>query len=87
MFTKRSILFIVIMLLMVALAACGGGGDSASSGGGTSGQAEEAVPVSMGDRDEGKEQYDMLCIACHGPGGEGIEEQGGQKDHHHPAGG
>ncbi len=76
MFSKSSVLFIVVMLLMVALAACGGGGDSASSGGGTSGQAEEAAPVSMGDPDAGKEQYDMLCIACHGPGGEGIEGLG-----------
>jgi disulfide bond formation protein DsbB len=59
------------MLLMGALAACGGAGDSASS------RAEEgAAPVSMGDADAGKEQYDMLCIACHGPGGEGIEGLG-----------
>jgi disulfide bond formation protein DsbB len=64
MFTKRSVFIIVLMLLMVALAACGGG-DSA-----------EATPVSLGDADAGKEQYDMLCIACHGPGGEGIEGLG-----------
>ncbi|NCF67643.1 MAG: c-type cytochrome [Chloroflexi bacterium] len=71
MFTRRSVLIIVLMLLLVALAACGGGGDSTSS------QAEEeAVAVSSGDPDAGKEQYDMLCIACHGPGGEGIEGLG-----------
>ena len=71
MFTRRSVLIIALMLLLLALAACGGGGDSASS------QAEEeAVAVSLGDPDAGKEQYDMLCIACHGPGGEGIEGLG-----------
>lgn len=71
MSTKRTVLIIVLMLLMGALAACGGAGDSASS------QAEEeAAPVSMGDADAGKAQYDMLCIACHGPGGEGIEGLG-----------
>jgi disulfide bond formation protein DsbB len=64
MFTRRSVLIIVLMLLLVALAACGGGGDSTSS------QAEEeAVAVSSGDPDAG-------CIACHGPGGEGIEGLG-----------
>lgn len=71
MSTKRTVLIIVLMLLMGALAACGGAGDSASS------QAEEeAAPVSMGDAGAGKAQYDMLCIACHGPGGEGIEGLG-----------
>ena len=70
MFTKRTVLIIVLMLLMGALAACGGG-DSASSP-----AEEEAAPVSLGDADAGKEQYDMLCIACHGPSGEGIEGLG-----------
>jgi len=71
MFTKKTVLIIVFMFLLVALAACGGGGDSTSS------QAEEEVAaVSLGDADEGKKQYDMLCIACHGPGGEGIEGLG-----------
>ena len=70
MITKKSILIVGLMVLMLALAACGGGGDSASS------EAEEAAPISLGDADAGKEQYDMLCIACHGPGGEGIEGLG-----------
>jgi disulfide bond formation protein DsbB len=69
MFTKRSVLIVVLMLLMVALAACGGGGASSQA-------EEEAAPVSLGDPDAGKEQYDMLCIACHGPVGEGIEGLG-----------
>jgi disulfide bond formation protein DsbB len=64
------------MILVLALAACGGGGDSASSGDNASSQSEEAVPVSLGDPEAGKKQYDMICIACHGPGGEGIEGLG-----------
>ena len=63
-------LLIPLFLLSMLVAACGGGGDSAAS------EAEEAAPVSLGDPDAGKEQYDMLCIACHGPGGEGIEGLG-----------
>lgn len=70
MITKKSIWVLGLMILLLALAACGGGGDSPSS------QAEEAAAVSLGDADEGKKQYDMLCVACHGPGGEGIEGLG-----------
>ena len=73
MFTKRSVLIIALSLLVVALAACGGGGDSTSSGDGAS---DQAAAVSAGNPDAGKEQYDMLCVACHGPGGEGIEGLG-----------
>jgi len=62
MFSKKSIWIVGLIILVSALAACGG--------------EEEAAPVSLGDSDAGKEQYDMLCIACHGPGGEGIEGLG-----------
>ena len=73
MFVKKSVLIIGLVILIVGLAACGGGGDSASSGG----QAEEeAAPVSLGDADAGKEQFDMVCSACHGFDGEGIEGLG-----------
>lgn len=77
MFDKKLLWIIVLMTLALALAACGGGGDSTSSGdSGSSQQAEEAMPVSLGDPDKGKEHYDMICIACHGPSGEGIEGLG-----------
>ena len=69
---KKSIWIILVMVFVAALAACGGGDD----GGSASAPVEEAVPVSMGDADAGKEQYDIICIACHGPGGEGIENLG-----------
>jgi len=76
MFTKKSVWIIGLVILIVGLAACGGGGDSASSGGESSSQQEEAAPVSMGDADAGKEQFDMICSACHGFDGEGIEGLG-----------
>lgn len=69
---KKSIWIVLIMVSVVALAACGGGGDSGES----SQPVEEAAPVSQGDPDAGKEQFDMVCFACHGPGGEGIEGLG-----------
>ena len=70
MSTMKTVWIIGLMILMLALAACGGGGDdSAAPGGGAPDQTEEAAPVSMGDVDAGKEQFDMLCFACHGPGG------------------
>lgn len=75
MFAKKSIWIVLFAVLIIALAACGGGGDS--SGSETASQpAEEAAPVSTGDPAAGKEQFDMVCFACHGPGGEGIEGLG-----------
>jgi disulfide bond formation protein DsbB len=76
MLNRKSVWFIGLMILVLALAACGGGGDSESSAGSAPSEAEEAAPVSLGDAEAGKEQFDMLCFACHGPGGEGIEGLG-----------
>ena len=71
MLHKKSIWIVVLMIALLTLAACGGGGSEASSQ-----TAEEAAPVSKGDPAAGKEQFDMICFACHGPGGEGIEGLG-----------
>ena len=77
MIYRKLVLIVGLLVLVLALTACGGGGDSAPSGGSASSAAqEEAMPVSLGDAAAGKEQYDMICIACHGPGGEGIEGLG-----------
>ena len=75
MFVKKTIWIIGIIIFVLLLAACGGG-DSGATTGGNAENEEEAVPVSQGDPDAGKEQYDMICIACHGPGGEGVENLG-----------
>ena len=71
MLHKKSIWIVVLMIALLTFAACGGGGSEASSQ-----TAEEAAPVSKGDPVAGKEQFDMICFACHGPGGEGIEGLG-----------
>ncbi len=76
MFSKRIVPgFVLIALLALALAACGGG---STSGGESQGAAAEPTPqpVSLGDPDAGKTQYDQLCVACHGPGGSGVEGLG-----------
>ncbi len=71
---KETILVFVMMILLVGLVACGGGDDSSSDAAAPA--AVEETAVSTGDPDAGKEQYDQVCIACHGPGGEGIEGLG-----------
>lgn len=64
---------VALTVLALALAACGGGGETTSQ---QSPPTEEPVAVSLGNPEAGKVQYDMLCIACHGPTGEGIEGLG-----------
>ena len=78
MLNKKTIWIVGIVILTIVLTACGGGGNSdEAAGGGASNAADNsAVPVSLGDPDAGKEQYDVLCIACHGPGGGGVEGLG-----------
>lgn len=69
--TKNTFWLIVMALLLVGLAACGGGGDDD-----TSAADEETAVVSTGDPEAGQEQYNQICIACHGADGEGIEGLG-----------
>lgn len=61
----------LMLILAVLLVACGGGEESAESG--ASGQA---VQVSTGDPKAGEDHYESVCIACHGPGGEGVSGLG-----------
>ena len=68
---KKSIWIVLTIVSVAGLAACSGGGNSGSAS-----EPAGAAAVSMGDADAGKEQYDVICIACHGPGGEGIENLG-----------
>lgn len=66
-----------LLVLFLALAACGGGGaDDSSPNSGSQEEEAPAAEVSQGDPKAGKEQYDMLCIACHGPDGGGVEGLG-----------
>ena len=74
---KKSFWFIGIVVLMLLLAACGGGSEPVAGSAADSSQpAEAAAEVGVGDPAAGKEQYDQICIACHGPTGEGIEGLG-----------
>lgn len=70
---KNTIWLIAMALLLVGLAACGGDDNSGAAASSTDG---ETAVVSTGDPEAGKAQYDKICIACHGPTGEGIEGLG-----------
>lgn len=77
----KPFLFAFVLLLALALVACGGGEET--NGGepptntnqneGASGDAEE---VAAGDAAEGETLYNQVCIACHGPDGQGVEGLG-----------
>lgn len=67
---------LVLLALSLALVACGGGGSPAASSGGGQAAAPTPVPTSAGDPAAGKAQFDTVCIACHGPGGVGVEGLG-----------
>ena len=68
---------LAVLVMVLALAACGGGGGAEETGGGDAvpPPAEQEV-ASAGDPEAGKQQFDMVCIACHGPGGVGVEGLG-----------
>lgn len=79
----RKYLFLAMLatlVMVLALAACGGGGAEETAA--PEGEAVAEAPAGGGeaslggDPDAGKAQFDMVCIACHGPGGEGIEGLG-----------
>lgn len=71
---KFSILaMLALFVLSLALVACGGGGSTE-----TAPPPDEPQPTatSAGDAVAGKAQFDTVCIACHGPGGVGVEGLG-----------
>jgi disulfide bond formation protein DsbB len=55
----------------LALVACGGGEPAAPAA-----QEPQPTATSAGDAVAGKTQFDTVCIACHGPGGVGVEGLG-----------
>lgn len=69
----RYIALLLLILFTLGLAACGGGEgtDTASAADG-----DGAAEVSAGDPQHGEELYNQVCIACHGPGGQGVESLG-----------
>lgn len=74
---KKVMLIVSLFVLLFGLAACGGGGSAPAASDAPAPPAQEdAVAASLGDPEAGKAQYDMICVACHGPSGEGIEGLG-----------
>jgi disulfide bond formation protein DsbB len=69
MMRKYTFLALVALVLVLALAACGGGGEPVA-------EEPPASPTPSGDPVAGKAQFDTVCIACHGPGGVGVEGLG-----------
>ncbi|MCO5182618.1 MAG: c-type cytochrome [Anaerolineae bacterium] len=79
---KSSIIWLgtLLLVLIMALAACGGdsGGDSApaSDAGSAETSASADTNLPTGDVAAGEAKFNEVCIACHGPGGEGVEGLG-----------
>ena len=64
----------ILLLFSLLLVACGG--DDTSSGGGGGEVADVPAETHAGDAAAGEDEYDATCIACHGPGGEGVQGLG-----------
>ena len=71
---KKFICLVGMVLLLFGLAACGG--ENGTGSGGDTPDSPAEVAASLGDPEAGEEKYNEVCIACHGPGGEGIEGLG-----------
>ncbi len=69
----------IVLLLALALVACGGDSNGSAPSGsdqnGASNGADTEV-VSSGDPAAGEAQYNQVCIACHGPEGQGVQGLG-----------
>ena len=57
---------IIWFFALLLLAACGGGDELKA----------ESGPLPEGDLAAGEKTYSQLCVACHGPGGVGVEGLG-----------
>lgn len=70
-------LLLILLLLTAALVGCGGGDTAVSAGDAAAGDAgEETAVTSTGDPVAGEAKFNEVCIACHGPGGAGVENLG-----------
>ncbi len=68
---------LLLLVWLVVLVGCGGGETAVSSGNNSaSGSTGETAVVSAGDPVAGETKFNEVCIACHGPGGVGIENLG-----------
>lgn len=65
---------IIIGLLLLLLAACGGSNTAEAPV--AEAPTATVAPTPAGDARHGEEIFEQTCIACHGPGGSGIEGLG-----------
>lgn len=66
----------LVLISVFSLAACGGSEDQASSQEDNTASEATSTPAPKGDAALGEEKYGTICIACHGPTGEGIKGLG-----------
>lgn len=69
----------LVLILALVLAACGGSDSDTNepaAGNQDDGASGEVETVSAGDPVAGEAQYNQVCIACHGPEGQGVEGLG-----------
>ncbi len=64
---------LAVLVLSLALVACGGGGGGAAP---AATEGPQPTATAAGDPVAGKASFDTVCIACHGPGGVGVEGLG-----------
>jgi disulfide bond formation protein DsbB len=67
----NQLLWIILVLLLVAC-----GGDESAASDSSSSAGDDVVQISSGDPAAGEGHYNSVCIACHGPGGEGVVNLG-----------
>jgi mono/diheme cytochrome c family protein len=72
---------VVPLLLALVLAACGGRSEPTPAPTPTPEPAVEAAPAAVGDVARGEQLFASSCVACHGPGGEGVPGLGKDMTH------
>ncbi|MGL4649785.1 MAG: c-type cytochrome [Caldilineaceae bacterium] len=74
---KRLLLLLVVLLMALgAIAGCGGGDDEGADSAANAEAVAAAPAAPVGDAAKGQEIFDVTCIACHGPGGIGVQGLG-----------
>ena len=69
----KFLLVVILLGIMLFLGACSGSSENSSD---TESTAPETDLVTSGDPEAGEAKFNEVCIACHGPGGVGIEGLG-----------
>lgn len=73
---KKAIVVLFVLLLAALLVTACGGGNTAPAAPTSAPAAPTAAPLPAGDVAKGTELYNQVCVACHGPGGIGVQGLG-----------